>query len=320
MRVHYQFATPEPLGRARVVVSSFDGVDRDQVELLRRAHIASAEDNVPLVAVLLWPSARPQEEVAGTMLTTLSERLELLARGDLPAAVLILTDPGSQGRWLLSDRDADRAESPLRAALAAWCEIAQMTVAPDCDADDDGRQNRQQNAAATNPNTDQASLATRASNAESVRAHIEAGELGAAEALLGHSYTVGGTVFIGDQRGRQIGFPTANLRPDPRKVALASGVYAARVRLPGEVWATHPAVINVGTRPTFNGQSRLIEVHLLDASIDLYGQEITVELVARLRAEVRFSGIDALRAQIGRDVERARSVLEAPRDATSFNL
>jgi riboflavin kinase/FMN adenylyltransferase len=119
-------------------------------------------------------------------------------------------------------------------------------------------------------------------------------------------------VVTGEQRGRLLGFPTANLRCDTRKTLPASGVYAVRVRLPGEADAGHQAVCNIGVRPTFEGESHLvIEVHLLDGGMDLYGLHLEVAFVARLREERRFNGVDELRAQIAVDVEQSRELLTA---------
>ena len=117
----------------------------------------------------------------------------------------------------------------------------------------------------------------------------------------------------GEQRGRDLGFPTANLHfADP--VALPpDGIYAARTSWGGQALlepTEHAdAVVSLGTQPTFGGRERLFEVHLLDRSVDLYGQRLRVELCRRLRGQVRYDSADDLITQMGRDVERARAVL-----------
>ena len=123
--------------------------------------------------------------------------------------------------------------------------------------------------------------------------------------LLGRRYRISGVVESGAQRGRTIGFPTANIKPDPRRALPADGVYAAVVPLEG---VDHRAVVNLGSRPTFKEGERLLEVHLLDTTADLYGKVLDVEFVDRLRDTQRFDGIDALRAQIARDADAARTV------------
>ncbi len=136
-----------------------------------------------------------------------------------------------------------------------------------------------------------------------IRALIAAGEVADAERLLGAPFRIRGEVVPGDRRGRQLGFPTANIVPDPKLACPQHGVYACRV---GE----RPAAVNVGVRPTFGADLRpLVEAYLLDFDGDLYGQQLTVEFARRLRGEERFVSVDALVAQMERDVERTRELL-----------
>jgi riboflavin kinase / FMN adenylyltransferase len=115
-------------------------------------------------------------------------------------------------------------------------------------------------------------------------------------------------VVHGAQVGRKLGFPTANVAVPPRRLLPADGVYAARVSWEGE---SHPAAANLGVRPTVDGTRRVLEPHLLDWEGDLYGREVRVEFRKRLRAEQRFPNLEALREQIGRDVEDARQYFGA---------
>ena len=144
-----------------------------------------------------------------------------------------------------------------------------------------------------------------------IRTLLQEGNVAEAAALLGRPYRAGGFVVEGDMRGRTIGFPTANVRVAAEKLLPANGVYATCTTL--ENGAQHDSVTNIGVRPTVDGRELRFETHLLDfpqrdASGDLYGQQISIEFLARLRAEQRFDGIDALVAQIKADVERARSL------------
>jgi riboflavin kinase/FMN adenylyltransferase len=109
----------------------------------------------------------------------------------------------------------------------------------------------------------------------------------------------------GAARGRTLGFPTANLAAPPG-IPLADGVYAARAGWDGE---SAPAVVNVGVRPTVDGATRLVEAYLLDVSPDLYGRQLTLDFVDRIRSERRFDSLDALRTQIAADVATARRML-----------
>jgi riboflavin kinase / FMN adenylyltransferase len=132
-----------------------------------------------------------------------------------------------------------------------------------------------------------------------IRALIAAGEMEAAQHCLGAPFMVEGTVVEGDQRGRELGFPTANIVPDDRFAIPGHGVYAAFAN-------GVPAAVNVGVRPTFeSGRGVLIETYLIDREDDLYGTVLRVAFVSRLRGERRFAGVEELIAQMRIDVEDA---------------
>ena len=136
-----------------------------------------------------------------------------------------------------------------------------------------------------------------------IRVLIAGGEVEEAARLLGRPYVLRGEVVVGDRRGSSIGFPTANVLPDPSVVVPGRGVYAGFVRVGKDVYA---ACTNVGLAPTFErGESR-VEAHLLDFEGDLYGRVVDVSFVRRIRPEKRFSGVEELKEQIARDVEEAR--------------
>jgi riboflavin kinase/FMN adenylyltransferase len=133
-----------------------------------------------------------------------------------------------------------------------------------------------------------------------IRALIAAGDMALARRCLGAPVMVEGTVVTGDQRGRELGFPTANLVPEDGLVIPGHGVYAAFAN-------GHPAAVNVGVRPTFaTGRGVLIESYLIDFEADLYGQNLRVAFVERLRGEKRFPDVESLIAQMRLDVEDAR--------------
>ncbi|MFO1069192.1 MAG: bifunctional riboflavin kinase/FAD synthetase [Geminicoccaceae bacterium] len=146
-----------------------------------------------------------------------------------------------------------------------------------------------------------------------IRDLLAAGEIATVNRLLGYPYAIDGIVRPGDRRGRTLGFPTANVHPlDQRLVLPAIGVYAVRVgRGRGSRMTWHPGVANLGRRPTFDGRSLLLEVHLLEGGRDLYGERLRVTFVERLRGERKFAGIDELKAQIERDCLSARHSLAA---------
>lgn len=140
-----------------------------------------------------------------------------------------------------------------------------------------------------------------------VRRAMEAGDVELAAEVLGRPPTLRGPVVRGEGRGRQIGIPTANVATKPNVQLPALGVYSGAVVFGRE---RHKAVINVGRRPTFAGDGVTVEAHLIDWDGDLYGRSLDVELHHRLRGEVKFTGIDELVAQIRRDIEAARSLLD----------
>lgn len=136
-----------------------------------------------------------------------------------------------------------------------------------------------------------------------IRTLLSEGDVAQAAGLLGRPYILRGGVVEGDRRGRTIGFPTANVRPDPVALVPARGVYAGFVHIGGETFA---ACTNVGVAPTFDRAEGRVEAHLLDFDGDLYGSVVDVEFAWRIRDERRFSGVEELKEQIQRDVEEAR--------------
>jgi riboflavin kinase/FMN adenylyltransferase len=139
-----------------------------------------------------------------------------------------------------------------------------------------------------------------------IRTLVAEGDVEQAATFLGAPFALRGTVVAGDRRGRELGFPTANIVPDEALVCPAHGIYATRALIGG---AWHAAAVNVGVRPTFEtARGLLVEAYVLDWQGDLYGQELTIELIVRLRGEQRFDSADALVAQMHRDVAATREI------------
>lgn len=141
-----------------------------------------------------------------------------------------------------------------------------------------------------------------------IRKLVATGDVADAAVLLGHCYDLHGPVVHGDSRGRDLGFPTANIQYAEQKILPANGVYACRVWVNGTAYA---GAINVGVRPQFHEKAErpLVEAYILDFSGDLYGQDLRVEFIERLRDERRFSSVQALVDQMHQDVEKARQVV-----------
>jgi riboflavin kinase / FMN adenylyltransferase len=135
-----------------------------------------------------------------------------------------------------------------------------------------------------------------------IRAALQRGDVSGAARSLGRPYGISGAVTSGAGRGRTLGFPTANIAPDCAPL-VARGVYRGVVTFDG---GRHPAVVNVGVRPTFGETALAIEAHLLDFSGDLYGRRVRLDFLARLRDEMRFASVEDLKAQVARDIAAAR--------------
>lgn len=139
-----------------------------------------------------------------------------------------------------------------------------------------------------------------------IRSLIEAGELDKANEYLGRYFSFGGRVIHGDHRGRKLGFPTANLAIGDKRAMLPNGAYAVRVLLAGSIYM---GIANIGDNPTFEGCNRRLETHILDFSGDIYNKPLTVQFVAKMREQKKFSGIDALVKQLRADEKNARQLL-----------
>ena len=139
-----------------------------------------------------------------------------------------------------------------------------------------------------------------------MRGLVAAGDVAAAARFLGAPFQMRGTVAHGDKRGRTLGYPTANLVPDPRLVVPDHGVYTCRAQVDG---TDHVAAVNVGVRPTFKtGRGLLVEAFLLDFDADIYDRELRLDFLERLRGERRFDSVEALVEQMGRDVTETRRI------------
>ena len=165
-------------------------------------------------------------------------------------------------------------------------------------------------------------------SSSAIRAALTGDDFAAAAALLGHPFCIGGRVLRGQQLGRTLGYPTANIRLG-RRVSPIQGIFAVRVHgvaasLPGgrsgtsctrDTGASLPGVASLGMRPTVDGREMLLEAHLFDFNGDLYGRHLTVEFVRKLRDEEKFASLDDLTRQMHRDADAARALLGLPLSA-----
>jgi riboflavin kinase/FMN adenylyltransferase len=293
-----------------VAIGNFDGVHRGHQAVIGQA-ISLARDSslTPLVltfdphpSVVLGRGALPA-------LTSLERKLELLARQspDLGVVVepftleLAKTEPADFARRLLVDALGAKVVmvgENFRFGRARSGDFARLTEL--------GLELGFRACATGLACDEQGPISS-----TRVRAALERGELAVVEALLGRPHSLTGQVVRGQGRGRSIGVPTANLSGF-REALPPHGVYAVLVdrKLDGAFTALAGGVANFGVRPTL-GAGPSFEAHLFDVDVDLYGAELRVHLLERLRDEQKFSGLDALTAQIGRDMQMARALVAA---------
>ncbi len=143
-----------------------------------------------------------------------------------------------------------------------------------------------------------------------IRSALGGGDMKKVLKLIGRPYNLHGRVTTGDSRGRELGFPTANLDIDSEQALPAEGVYATRAYINGKAYQS---VTNIGKRPTFGGSKRTVEVYVLDYHGDLYGQELEIDIVERLRGEVRFDNAQELKKQIAEDIKKGEAILSSRR-------
>lgn len=287
-----------------VAVGNFDGLHRGHVKILDRVAKQAAERGAtPLVLTFdPHPPRVVRPDKAPPLLMTLAQKFEALRQaGAQGVAVVRFTHEFSQ--W--------SPESFVERVLVDWLRVSEVWVGGNFLFGRDRLGNftllrllGQQHGFRAEK-IDPVRYKDFVVSSTRVRRLVAEGRVDEAAALLGHHYTLAGTVVEGDRRGRTIGVPTANLATE-NELLPPHGVYATLV-LVDEV--AHPAVTNVGVRPTVGaGGACTVESHLLDFSGDLYGRPVRVAFLQRLRDERQFAGLDVLRAQIEADVAEARAL------------
>ncbi len=298
--------------RSVVVPGNHDGVHRGHQALLARAQILAAaagnESMEPVAVVALFfdphPLAILQPDRAPLALTTPARRQQLLRHWGAHSAIvrpftqafaklsaeaffndILLSELGACGLVVGADFRFGTERRGDVALLKELCERADVALAL----------------------APQVQLEGGTVSSTRVRQALMDGDISLATALLGRYPELCGTVVHGDQRGRTLGFPTANLDLGP-VVWPAFGVYAALAASPTFGGTLQPAVVNVGERPTFSA-GKACEAHILGGSYQLYGQKLTLYLCNRLRGEVRFASRSELCAQINRDCEQSAAML-----------
>jgi riboflavin kinase/FMN adenylyltransferase len=280
----------------RVAVGTFDGVHRGHQEVIRGADTVVTFDPHPLSVIA--PARAP------LLLTTLERKAELVAGLGVEEMVVVPFDEAFARKSA-----AEFVERVLVQRLGATHVSVGENFRFGHGAEGDARRLAADGRFETRivPLLEVDGEVVSSSH---IRGLVLGGAVEYADTLLGAPFTIRREVVHGDRRGRELGFPTANLLPRDGYVTPGHGVYACRATVEGG--ATYAAATNVGVRPMFEtGRGELIEAYLLDFDADIYGTDLRVEFLKRLRGEKRFESVDALVEQMGHDVEAARAVARA---------
>ncbi|HEV7470732.1 MAG: riboflavin kinase [Amycolatopsis sp.] len=301
-------AVPSGWGRSVVTVGVFDGVHRGHQQLISRAVSRARERDLPSVVVTFDPHpaelVRPGSHPAA--LTSLSRRAELVAEAGADAFCVIPFTPE-----LSRMQPAEFAHEVLVDRLHAAVVVvgSNFTFGHRAAGDLDTlrklgeRFGFEVDGLDLIIDSDHGGITF---SSTYVRSCIDAGDVDAAAAALGRPHRIDGVVVHGDRRGRELGFPTANIATTPYAALPADGVYAGWFLIGDR---RLPSAISVGTNPTFSGRVRTVEAYVLDVDEDFYGHEVSVEFAHRLRGQERFDGIEPLIAQMTDDVKNTRTLL-----------
>ncbi len=312
--LHDPGAGPRPAAGSVVTIGAYDGVHLGHQAVIAAVRERAAADGLASAVVTFdrHPASVVRPESAPRLLTDLDQKLELLAGTGIDRALVISFD---------EVRSKEPAEEFVREVLVDGLGARVVIVGEDFHF---GHQ-RQGNVElltrlGAELGFEVAGLALVAASgapagdgdkasSTAIRHALVAGDLEAATAMLGRPHEVRGVVSHGDARGRELGFPTANVSVPGDILLPADGIYAGWYERPDGT--VHPTAISLGRRPTFyeEAHASLLEAHLLDFSGDLYDEAAKVRFVARLRGEVRFDGVDALVEQMHRDCAQARTLL-----------
>lgn len=300
---------PQNLHACALTIGNFDGVHLGHQAILRHLRTKADELHLPMVVMLFEPQPREYfcTENAPARLMRLRDKLRYLKQAGVDMVIV-------------AKFDRTFADLPAQQFIEDWL-VRKLNVKFLSIGDDfKFGSKRQGNFALLQQAGEKFDFTVEDSrsfcldalriSSTAIREALANDDLTLAEKLLGRPYRILGRVIHGNELGRTIGFPTANIRLH-RQVNPVKGVYAVRVRL--KSGAFFNGVANIGTRPTINGVNQLLEAHLFDFQGDLYGQWLDVELCHKIRNEMKFSCFDDLKDQIAKDVETAKNVFKTDR-------
>jgi len=287
-----------------LALGNFDGMHRGHLKIIERVRRGAEERGATAVAMTFdpHPSKIVRPDKSPPLLMTHQQKLDALARAGMHGVAIIRFTP-QLAQW--------EPETFVRTVLVEWLHVTEVWVGANFlfGHDRSGNFSTLRSLGARYgfraEKIDPVRYKDFVVSSTRVRRLITEGRVDEAGALLGHYYTVGGTVVRGQQRGKGLGFPTANVCPE-NELVPPGGVYATTMTLDGNAY---PSVTNIGTRPTFDdGREIVIESHVLDFDEDLYGAKVKLGFVQRLRDEKKFEGVDSLKAQIDADRRHAHDL------------
>jgi riboflavin kinase/FMN adenylyltransferase len=294
-------ARPPWLVHPVLALGNFDGLHRGHLKIVERVRRGAAEHGGTPMAMTFdpHPSRIVRPDKAPPLLMTKAQRLEALDRAGI-AAVAVVRFTTELSHW--------DPETFVRTVLVEWLRVSEVWVGANFLFGHDRSGNFStlrtlgQRYGFRADKIDPVRYKEFVVSSTRIRRLVTEGRMDEAGALLGHPYFVDGTVVQGKRRGRELGFPTANLRTD-NELLPPNGVYATTATIDGIV---HPSLTNVGVRPTFGDTATpIIEAYVLGFDGDLYGRPVRLGFVQRLRDERKFEDVDALRSQMEADRRRA---------------
>ncbi|MCI0810104.1 MAG: bifunctional riboflavin kinase/FAD synthetase [Chloroflexi bacterium] len=307
MSFRQRLASAAPGKETVVTIGVFDGVHQGHRHLLRQVVQLAGDRYVPTVitfsnrpVTVLRPGTEP------SYLTTLEQRVDLIKQQGIELVVCL--------EFTLELAQVTAAD--FAKLLAESLNMKGLVLGPDSAVGKD----RQGDLAFMQQQGEQLGFWARSVEpfeiegqpvkSRRIRDAVSNGNMAVCPELLGRNHLLSGVVVLGDQRGRTLGFPTANLEVDPQLLLPGDGIYATWAIIDGE---RHQSATSIGVRPTFGLSNRLVEVFVMDFSDDIYGKTIGVEFIKKVRDQEKFDGLDELVKQINQDVDDCRQVLDLDR-------
>lgn len=307
---HSPSAIPDSFGPSAVTIGKFDGVHAGHRAVIDRLRATATERGLDAAVVTFdrHPLSVLRPELCPVALVSVEQKLDLLASTGLDATLVL------EFTRELSDLSPDDF---VRSILVAGLHAAIVLVGEDFRFGAKGagnvetlRELGRQYGFDVQVIEDVAPDGTRRVSSTWIRDLLAEGRVAEATDLLGSAPSIRSVVVPGEQRGRTLGYPTANLAPNSEGLIPADGVYAARLTVDG---IDYPAAVSVGNNPTFEGvPDKQVEAHLIDQKLDLYGKTVTLSFVDYVRAMRKFAGADELAAQMVLDEQHIRTVLGVP--------